>query len=73
MTLKPKFCESQTSFAQIEVATMKKKMRLVYLAVLLGLMIGFAPDVVKVLTAVFIVAWLWNEWDEYEVRRASDD
>lgn len=52
---------------------MKKKMRLVYLAVLLGLMIGFAPDVVKVLTAVFIVAWLWNEWDEYEVRRASDD
>lgn len=52
---------------------MNKKMRLVYLAMLLGLMIGFAPDVVKVLTAVFIVAWLWNEWDEYEARRENDD
>lgn len=52
---------------------MNKKIRLVYLAMLMGLMIGFAPNVFKVLTAVFIVAWLWNEWDEYEVRRASDD
>lgn len=52
---------------------MNKKIRLVYLAMFLGLMIGFAPNVVKVLTAVFIVAWLWNEWDEYEVRRENDD
>lgn len=52
---------------------MTKKTRLAYLAMLLGLMIGFAPNVVKVLTAVFIVAWLWNEWDEYEVRRGNDD
>lgn len=52
---------------------MNKKMRLVYLAMLLGLMIGFAPDVVKVLTAVFIVAWLWNEWDEYEVKRENGE
>lgn len=52
---------------------MNKKMRLAYLAMLLGLMIGFAPNVVKVLTAVFIVAWLWNEWDEYEARRGKGD
>ena len=52
---------------------MTKKTRLAYLAMLLGLMIGFAPNVVKVLTAVFIVAWLWNEWDEYEVKRGMKE
>ncbi len=35
--------------------------------------IGFAPMVVKVLTLFSVVAILWNEWDEYEVRRENDD
>lgn len=73
MTLKPKFCESQTRFARIEVATMNKKFNLFALGVVAGLGIGFAPMVVKTLTLFSVVAILWNEWDEYEVRRASDD
>lgn len=52
---------------------MNKKINLFALGVVAGLVIGFAPMVVKALTLFSVVAILWNEWDEYEVRRASDD
>ena len=52
---------------------MNKKFNLFALGVVAGLGIGFAPMVVKTLTLFSVVAILWNEWDEYEVRRASDD
>ncbi|MDT2744654.1 hypothetical protein [Enterococcus asini] len=52
---------------------MNKKFNLFALGVVAGLGIGFAPMVVKVLTLFSVVAILWNEWDDYEVRRENDD
>ncbi|EOH89451.1 hypothetical protein UAS_00565 [Enterococcus asini ATCC 700915] len=52
---------------------MNKKFNLFTLGVVAGLGFGFAPMVVKVLTLFSVVAILWNEWDEYEVRRGNDD
>lgn len=52
---------------------MNKKFNLFALGVVAGLGIGFSPMVVKVLTLFSVVAILWNEWDEYEVRRSEGD
>lgn len=52
---------------------MNKKFNLFALGVVAGLVIGFAPMVVKVLTLFSVVAILWNEWDEYEVKKGSGE
>lgn len=48
---------------------MNKKFNLFALGVVAGLVIGFAPMVVKALTFFSVVAILWNEWDDYQVKR----
>lgn len=48
---------------------MNKKFNLFALGVIAGLGIGFSPMVVKVLTLFSVVAILWNEWDDYQVKR----
>lgn len=67
--MKMVYSESQTRFAQIEVTTMNKKFNLFALGVVAGLVIGFAPMVVKALTFFSVVAILWNEWDDYQIKR----
>ena len=52
---------------------MNKKFNLFALGVVAGLGIGFAPMVAKVLTLFSVVAILWNEWDEYEVKRENGE
>ena len=52
---------------------MNKKFNLFALGVVAGLVIGFAPMVVKTLTLFSAVAILWNEWDEYEVKRGMKE
>ncbi|MDT2743919.1 hypothetical protein [Enterococcus asini] len=48
---------------------MNKKFNLFALGVVAGLGIGFAPMVVKALTLFSVVAILWNEWDDYQIKR----
>ena len=50
--------------------TMNKKMNLIGLILIVGILIGFAPNVVRVLTLVAVVCLLWNQWDEYCVKKA---
>lgn len=52
---------------------MNKKFNLFTLGVVTGLGIGFSPMVVKVLALFSVVAILWNEWDEYEVKKESGE
>lgn len=49
---------------------MNKKMNLIGLILIVGILIGFAPNVVRVLTLVAVVCLLWNQWDEYCVKKA---
>lgn len=44
---------------------MDKKLNLIGLSLAVGIFIGFAPNVVRVLSVVLIVSVLWNQWDEY--------
>lgn len=44
---------------------MNKKMNLISLSLAIGILIGFAPNVVRVLTLVIVTSSLWNQWDEY--------
>lgn len=45
--------------------SMNKKINLIALALAIGILIGFAPNVVRVLTLVGITSIIWNQWDEY--------
>lgn len=45
--------------------SMNKKMNLIGLSLTVGIMIGFAPNMVRVLTLAGVISILWNQWDEY--------
>ena len=45
--------------------SMNKKINLIALALTIGILIGFAPNVVRVLTLVGVISIIWNQWDEY--------
>lgn len=45
--------------------SMNKKINLIALALAIGILIGFAPNVVRVLTLVGVISIIWNQWDEY--------
>lgn len=46
---------------------MNKRMNLAALALLAGVVIGFAPVVVKVMVLVIAGGLLLNAWDDYEL------
>lgn len=48
---------------------MNKRLNLFVLGMITGLSIGFSQDVVKVLTLVGMVAFLFICWDDYEVEK----
>lgn len=52
---------------------MNKKLNLIGLSLAVGIFIGFAPNVVRVLAAVLIASMLWNRWDEYCVNGGGQE
>lgn len=53
------------TWKELMVMSMNKKMNLIGLSLTVGIMIGFAPNMVRVLTLAGVISILWNQWDEY--------